>query len=94
MKYKLRTYYNNETGWVGTYYDDRHKCMITLQSCLSNKYAVHWRSNNNIPKNWNGYSEKNPSPGRDIRYHEWEIDCNEEELLAVVLKTNAAIEKS
>jgi hypothetical protein len=86
MKYALLIYHN-DPGLVG----GRSEQRLQLLSCLGPESykTLKWNNGSTCPANWNGYTNDNPSPGRDLHHNVWTVECDEEELLMIVLKTGA-----
>lgn len=84
--------------YIDIFHEDGHNTsqsrqLSQLYSCTKHHQdiKIKWVSGHSCPKNWIGYTEENPSPGRDIRSQRWKVECDEETMVVIVLKTNAVI---
>ena len=90
MKYMFKIYHN-DPGLTGSRAEQRSQ----LRTCLSDESlrTLIWNHGTSVPANWVGYNVGHPSPGRDLYYNGWSVECDEEELTAIVLKTGAIVAK-
>lgn len=69
---------------AGDYFTTRTEQQTAMR--LSGMSSVKWTNSKSTPSNWIGYNEQDPSPGIDLCYHAYEVECSLDLLALLALR--------